>query len=179
MAIVTFGYTSAGVGSFPSSSDKYTFGSVFTSGANAGTLNKITAFLRKFGTPTDKRVKAAIYNGTTLLGASTNEILQTDLTTSYAEYEFTFSGETILASTDYGLVLMLEGGDSFHYCSYARDDSGGSSIYYITAYGDFAGTATWIDAGPRKYSLYATYTEDGGGASAVPVIMNSYRQRRN
>jgi hypothetical protein len=28
-------------------------------------------------------------------------------------------------------------------------------------------------------SITVTYTESGGGASAVPAIMNSYRQRRN
>lgn len=176
MAVVTFGYTSAGVSTFLSATATYIVGNTYTSGANAGTLNKITAFLNKTGTPTGKRVKAAIYSGTTLLGAS-SDILQTDLSTTITAVDFTFSGETILAATDYTLVLMIEPRiDGSNLMTFYRDASGVNSVSATVTYGSFPSPATWT-AGTRKYSIYATYTE-GGGASAAPVIMRSHRQRR-
>jgi hypothetical protein len=158
--MATFGYTSAGATRFDTPTNDIVYGSVFTSGA-AGTLDKITVFLVKSGTLTTPRVKAAIYSGTTLVGVSTNERTMAEFTTSAAPYDFSFSGETINAATDYGLVVFVEHGDGSNFIGTYRDNTGGTSESYYKTYGSFNNPATWT-AGSRKNSIYATYTEAGG-----------------
>ena len=170
MAVVTFGFTSTGDSGRASYNQNYTMGSTFTSGANAGTLDKMTAFVYRYGACTGLRAQAALYNGTTLVGAS-SEVLQSTFPTYYGPIDFTFSGEPILASTAYNLVLMMEIGDSNNYMYFSRNNSGGTMVYYSAAYASFANPATW-SPDTRKMSIYATYTE-GGGASFQSAWANN------
>lgn len=155
-SLVVFGYTGTASSSY-SLNSTYLIGGVFTSGAGAGTLTKITARLKKSSDPIT-RIKAAVYNGTTFLYESTNEITGASLGSSYANYDFTFSGGAITASTDYTLVLMIEGGGASKYVVFNRVDSGGSSVTQSMTYGAFPETATW-STGSRIYYINATYNE--------------------
>lgn len=151
----TFGETEVGSTSFDGDSVSYVVGGVFTSG-EAGTLQKLTAWLKKTGSPNAKRVKAAVYSDTTLLYTSTTELTGADLTTSMAKYDFEFSSGKIAASTDYVLVLMIESGDGSNYISFSRNSNYGTSKTQVLTYGNFPATATW-SSGNRYYSIYATY----------------------
>lgn len=182
MADVTFGKTTNGATRLlVHASLVYIQGTVFTSGANSGTLNKISAWVgRDVYGGAGSAVKAAVYDiAGNLIAASATEYTGPDLPETPASIDFLFSGEAIAASTDYALVLMMDHyGTINDYALFRRDNTGGvskgSTAY---PYGDFPDPITWATDSTRLYSIAATYTEGGGGASAVPVIMRSYRQR--
>lgn len=167
MADVTFGRTTAGATVSGGGGTDYVYGNTYTSGSNPGTLVKLTAYLQ--GYAAGQRCKAAIYSGTTLLGVSTNELSGFG---AKGWYDFTFSGETIAASTDYTLVMFLENAGWVFY----KDNTAGSALYQAIVYGDFPNPATFTGLS-RYYSIYATYTESVGGGISIPVVMHHLRQQ--
>jgi len=139
-----------------------------TGGATGNAIAKIYNTTGTYGT--NAKPSGAALASSSLLDIST-------LTTSYALYTFNFTGAnsiTLTNGTRY--CLTIENYDTWggsERVTLGRDGSSpshsGNDCYLYSG--------TWNAPFAGDFCFYV-YSSDSGGASAVPVIMNQYRQRK-
>jgi hypothetical protein len=89
---------------------------------------------------------------------------------------------------EYGTKPLVTGGAVYWLvvcpgatCYISGETTGGTSVSKAATYPTLPDGDGWHSptSSTRDYSLYAVYVSGGGGASALPVILGHYRQRRS
>jgi len=157
----TFGYTSAG-GSSSIAETAY-FGSVFTGAA--GTGDSISAYCG--GTSANSNYKMSVYlhsDSTKITNGDTNE---GSLTISANWYTQTFVTSPDFSAVDY--VLVYQNANNFPDNGFKYDAGDINQGHTQTnTYGTFPSTASFTHNN-NKYSIYATYTTEGGEGEEEPI----------
>ena len=167
----TFGYTSIGV----TESNNYdTVRSYVTSALSSnGTLDKISYYSASFDAGSD-RFKGAVYSisgSTGTLVASTAEVILSSSTLAWVDSNF--SSEAVSSGTVYYAVTN-GGQDSSNAIKIRYDSIAGQSRFGTVSGDDYTnGSYTFptpftFNNGASVFSIYATYTAEGGSASQSP-----------
>jgi len=93
------------------------------------TLTRIDVSIKKINSPS-YTITAHVYSNTSnsplaSLASSTNTVSGTSVTTSYALYQFDFTGVSISSATKYHIVLTTSGTNGVDYFLWETESSGG------------------------------------------------------
>lgn len=170
----TFGYTSQGAsefGVYESSDGTNYLGSTQHALSEAGTFTTMNAYMRK-NVAKNFQVIASIYGNTagaplTRLGYTNSQLI----TTSMSLISFTLTTPLDLAIGTYwpSANMSVDAADNTNQDVYLAYDSGGTGYLQYLISGN-PPDATLAGGSPqtRTFSVYATYTASGGGATSTP-----------
>ena len=182
--MATFGYTSTpGTAYAINSTRMYGLLSIGTPASN-GTLDSITWTC--FGT-NGNLITVGLYNsdggsppspdGQSLVGQCSE--LTGSKTTKSTETATASGTVNIVSGTQYFFGYNSDVGATTEYIYY---DTSTETHYFKTGH-TYSSTlsdpfpSTLNTAGSRKFGIYATYTESGGGGISIPVVINHLRQQ--
>ncbi|WP_354642559.1 Ig-like domain-containing protein [Kitasatospora camelliae] len=162
-ATAVLGTTTVGA-STDSADSNYLNGSRYVTGSSGGTVGSVSVYVGAVGAAPNNQYQVAIYNDSagrpgSLLASSAGATLTAN---AWNTVPLT---ATLAANTPYWLVYNSNGSSAA--VNNLKFASGGTSGYSSgqVAYGTWPSSFGAVSTGTLNYSMYATYTTDGGGTT--------------